>query len=43
MSCLINEASMTAIDADLLDPNKFYVECKWMRVENDEASKKNNL
>ena len=31
---------MKITDEDLLDPNKFYVEHAWMRVDNDEASKK---
>jgi len=37
--CLTNNTSITATDEDLLDPNKFYVEHKWMRVENNETSK----
>jgi len=40
---LTNNTSITATDEDLLDPNNFYVECKWMRVENDETSKKKQL
>jgi len=40
---LNNNTTMTAIDEDLLDPNNFYVEHAWMRVDNDEASKKNKL
>jgi len=35
-----NDISMTATDEDLLDPNKFYVERAWMRVDNDDMSKR---
>jgi len=32
---------MTATDKDLLDLNKFYVECKWTSAGNDETAKNN--
>jgi len=32
---LNNNTTMMATDEDHLDPNKFYVEHAWMRVDND--------
>jgi len=37
---LDNNISMTAMDKDLIDGNKFYVEQKWLTVDNKDVMKK---
>jgi len=38
--CLENKTFMTATDEDLMDENKYVVQCKWMNLDSDEVVRK---